>query len=322
MNAIIPIGSGKGGVGKTILAANLGVALAARGKRTVLVDLDLGGSNLHTCLGIANRHPSIGDWVYSEDKSAKVDSLIVKTDFRNLGFIPGDGLLPGTANLPFFKKRKLLQSFQNIDADYVIVDLAAGTAHNTVDFFLMSRSGFVTMTPETTSILNAYSFLKNALFRMLSQGFPRKNQCRSIIDDFISQKIETQSNPVMSLIARVGEADTMSGLRLHDELQQFRPRIIINDGKARRDILIGGKLREIVRKNLGVEVEYIGYIAHNEKIRESVLRRKPAYLLLPESDFSASIDAIARRVIASPVPGPSSIYPEDEDLEVLAHAVE
>ena len=45
---ILPIASGKGGVGKSVLVANLGISLASFGQRTVLVDLDLGGSNLHT----------------------------------------------------------------------------------------------------------------------------------------------------------------------------------------------------------------------------------------------------------------------------------
>ncbi len=57
MNTIIPIASGKGGVGKTIFTANLGIALANKGKTVIAIDLDLGSSNLHTCLGIKNRHP-------------------------------------------------------------------------------------------------------------------------------------------------------------------------------------------------------------------------------------------------------------------------
>jgi flagellar biosynthesis protein FlhG len=60
---IIPIASGKGGVGKSFLTANLAMALAAMGHRVIAVDLDLGGSNLHTFLGLANRYPGIGDFI-------------------------------------------------------------------------------------------------------------------------------------------------------------------------------------------------------------------------------------------------------------------
>ena len=58
---IIPIASGKGGVGKSVITANLAVNLAERGYKVIAADLDLGGSNLHTCLGLDNNNPGIGD---------------------------------------------------------------------------------------------------------------------------------------------------------------------------------------------------------------------------------------------------------------------
>ena len=60
---IIPIASGKGGVGKSFITANLAIALAKLGKQVIVADLDFGGSNLHTCLGIHNTHPGIGDFL-------------------------------------------------------------------------------------------------------------------------------------------------------------------------------------------------------------------------------------------------------------------
>jgi cellulose biosynthesis protein BcsQ len=60
---IIPIASGKGGVGKSFLTANLGVVLAEMGHTTVVVDMDLGGSSLHFFLGLSNRFPGIGDFL-------------------------------------------------------------------------------------------------------------------------------------------------------------------------------------------------------------------------------------------------------------------
>ena len=57
---IIPIAAGKGGVGKSFLTANLAIAMAQLGRQTIAVDMDLGGSNLHSFLGLPNRHPGIG----------------------------------------------------------------------------------------------------------------------------------------------------------------------------------------------------------------------------------------------------------------------
>ena len=60
---IIPVAGGKGGVGKSILAANLAMALAQAGHETIAVDLDLGGSNLHSYLGISNTFAGVGDFL-------------------------------------------------------------------------------------------------------------------------------------------------------------------------------------------------------------------------------------------------------------------
>ena len=60
---IIPIASGKGGVGKSFVSSNLAMALAQLGHRVIAVDLDFGGANLHSFLGLPNRYPGIGDFL-------------------------------------------------------------------------------------------------------------------------------------------------------------------------------------------------------------------------------------------------------------------
>jgi len=81
-STIIPIASGKGGVGKSFVAANLAIALAEQGKKVVVADLDFGASNLHTCLGLNNINPGIGDFLRA--RTAKLQDLLVTTDVQNL----------------------------------------------------------------------------------------------------------------------------------------------------------------------------------------------------------------------------------------------
>ncbi|NLJ46312.1 MAG: MinD/ParA family protein, partial [Treponema sp.] len=188
MVTIVPIASGKGGVGKTVLAANLGVCLAGLGRTVVLVDLDLGGANLHTCLGVKNRNPGIGALAWRQEKS--LSDLLVQTGVDRLWFIPGDNLLPGTANLEFFVKRKILKDLARLPADFVLLDLGAGSSYNVVDFFLASSSGLLVIQPEATSILNAYSFLKTAVYRMLFRSFPKAGEERRRVIEFASRRVE------------------------------------------------------------------------------------------------------------------------------------
>ena len=95
---IIPIASGKGGVGKSLIAANLAIALGQAGKKVVLADLDLGASNLHLVLGIQGRKNGIGSFLI---KAAEFKDIIVDTDYENLRFVPGDSEIPGFFDLGF-----------------------------------------------------------------------------------------------------------------------------------------------------------------------------------------------------------------------------
>ena len=83
---IIAAGGAKGGIGKSILAANLGVYLSRRGFRTVLVDLDLGAANLHLYMGVWALKHRIDD--YLDKKAHRLDAIAVETD-------PGPRLIGG-----------------------------------------------------------------------------------------------------------------------------------------------------------------------------------------------------------------------------------
>ena len=94
---IIPIASGKGGVGKSFITANLAIALAKLGKQVIVADLDFGASNLHTCLGIHNTNPGIGDFLRA--RYSKLEDLLVETENENLKFLAGDVRSPFLANM-------------------------------------------------------------------------------------------------------------------------------------------------------------------------------------------------------------------------------
>lgn len=163
MMNILPIASGKGGVGKSNIAANLAINLAQKGKRVVLADMDFGGANLHTLLGLKNNHAGLGNFIYKQ--TSDFSELLQETGIENLRFIAGDCLYPGTANIDTLTKQKIIRKIGEIDADFVILDLGAGTTFHTLDFYLLTYNSIIVTTPELTSILNAYSFLKAAAFR-------------------------------------------------------------------------------------------------------------------------------------------------------------
>lgn len=315
MNTILPVAGGKGGIGKTIFSANLGVALAQLGKTTVLIDLDLGSSNLHTCLGIKNRHPGIGSYIYK--KADSLQSLIVETEIPSLFFIPGDSLFPGTANLPYFTKQKILKEIEAIPADFVILDLGAGSAYNTIDFYLASSSGIILSTPETTAILSAYSFLKNTVYRLLFRSFKSKSGEREIIKHFVSEPVEGSSGSFNDLIPLLEEHSEEAAEHARSQLASFFPRVVLNMGNSNKDFSIGAKLREIAHKNIGIGMEYIGFLPADPYISHSILKRTPFILLYPDSPFSTAVTTVARKLSVSPHHRSPRLYTDDEDIREL-----
>ena len=319
MNTIIPIASGKGGVGKTIFTANLAVTLAKMGKTVIAIDLDLGSSNLHTCLGIKNRHPGIGNFIYNKDVS--LESLIVKTEIDRLYFIPGDSLIPGTANLQYFIKKKLIKSIQNLVADYILLDLGAGTSYNIIDFFLISKTGILVTTPETTSILSAYAFLKTTIFRMLFRSFPAKSKERKTIHHFLTDRMEGTDNSFIVLTEYLRKINPDSGDFSLRQINNFYPRIVLNIGRNKQAISLGSKLRQICKKNIGINMEYIGYIEYTEQVSESIINRTALALSSPNSQFARAIRKIAENLIQLPYIDKPVLYDSDEDIYNLGNFV-
>ncbi|MFP4301676.1 MAG: P-loop NTPase [Spirochaetaceae bacterium] len=320
MAHIIPFASGKGGVGKTLTVANLGVALAQAGKTTILVDLDLGGSNLHTCLGVRNRHSGLGNFIYKQEES--IESLVVQTDVPRLYLIPGDALLPGTANLPYFRKLKILEGVEGLVADYVLLDLGSGSAYNTLDFYLSSMMGIIVTTPETTAILNAYIFLKSALIRLVQRSFHHRSAERQVVNDFMQGKIEGTDLTVQAIVDRLSQLSKDSAELAKAQIEKFLPRVVLNMGRSPQDIALGGKLRQIVQNNLAVDVEYIGYLPHSPNMSRSILERQPAALKYPSDEFVQAIRTLANRLIEAPMPQAPSLYGENEDLFEIAEEAE
>lgn len=320
MAHIIPFASGKGGVGKTLIVSNLGVALAQAGKTTILVDLDLGASNLHTLLGVRNRHSGLGNFIYKQEES--LEALVVQTDVPRLYMIPGDSLLPGTANLPYFRKIKILKGLEGLVADYVFLDLGSGSAYNTLDFYLSSMMGVIVTTPETTSILNAYTFLKSALIRLIQRSYHHKSREREVVNEFMQGKIEGTDLSLQALVGRLTEVSRESAELAQAQIAKFLPRVVLNMGRSPQDIALGGKLRQIVQKNLAVDVEFIGYMPYSPTMTQTILQRTPAVLSHPNDEFVQATRTLAQRLIDAPTPQPASLYPENEDLYEIAEEAE
>src|SRR5436309_9425408 len=107
------IGGGKGGVGKSILTASMGVALARMGKSVIAVDADLGAANLHTYLGIKSPAHTLLDVLQNR---ATAEDVLLQTPESGLRMISCAGDILGIANPMFGEKEKIIQFIASLNA--------------------------------------------------------------------------------------------------------------------------------------------------------------------------------------------------------------
>ena len=313
---ILPIAGGKGGVGKSLLAANLAIALGQAGKKVVLADMDLGASNLHLMLGIRNISKGIGSYIL--DKDMNFEQIVFETQYDNLRFIPGDAEIPGSANLQSSQKSKLVRNLFMVDGDYLILDLGAGTSFNTVDFFLTSSEGILVTAPALTATLNAYLFLKNAVFRIMTTTFKKFSKARKALDSIKAEGTALQRIYIPHFMEKIKEIDPEAYEAQTKRMSAFFPSLVMNMLEDPKDSGKAFKIRRSSKEYLGVDLEHLGVIYRDHIQDISLSARLPIILYKPESVISQAIYRIADKVLQrnQESEGPLSVDILEESYQV------
>jgi flagellar biosynthesis protein FlhG len=289
---VISVGGGKGGIGKSLISANLGIELARRGKKVVLVDADLGGANLHTTLGIDIPKRTLSDFI--ERRVERIDDVITPTTIENLGLVSGAMDHLDVANPRHAQKMRLLRHVQQMDVDYAILDLGAGTHSNTLDFFLVSDHGVLVLVPEPTAVENAYRFVKAAFWRRMrnvAQVFGYDGLLRAVMSS------GTFKSPV-ELVASIGQRDAEAGRNLARQLSAFRPRLIVNQARTAQDADVGQAVVVAWRKYFGLEMDYLGFIHYDDEMWRAVRARRPLLVERPDVPSARCFAGIADGLLA------------------------
>jgi MinD-like ATPase involved in chromosome partitioning or flagellar assembly len=167
MARIIPVSSGKGGVGKTTFAIHYALMLSRYG-RTVLIDLDMGTSSVRNSIDV----PVPYDLYHFFRRGVPLESCITSIDskldpagrYRNFGFIASPrGLIEDLLNFDERHKISLIKAINALQVDYVIIDLKAGIDPNVLDFLPHANTGVIVFTPLVPSAVFAASEMVKAL---------------------------------------------------------------------------------------------------------------------------------------------------------------
>ncbi|MCQ2573751.1 MAG: P-loop NTPase [Treponema sp.] len=298
MSQIIPIASGKGGVGKSLLSANLAIALGQSGKKVVLVDLDLGASNLHLVIGHHPGSASLGSWL--TEKSDFKD-IVCPTDYKNVSFIAGDSQIPDLTSLKHAQKVKLIRNLNNINADYVILDLGAGTHQFILDMFLLSPQGIVVTAPAVTATLNGYLFLKNAVFRLLYTTFKRGTPGRQYLDDLKKDSQTMQKLYIPQLVQALSQVDPQTTQLFISRMQQFRPRLVMNMIEDPKDADKVSRIKNSCNQYLGLDIEYLGVMFRDMLQDKALSSQLPIVVYKPQSVLGQAVYRIGDKVLSTPM---------------------
>jgi flagellar biosynthesis protein FlhG len=308
---IVPIASGKGGVGKSMVAANLAVALSQAGRRTVLADLDLGASNLHLLLGVAAPKTGIGTFLFGS--LAPFESFVLDTDYPNLRFIAGDAEVPGLANLKPSQKNQIVRRLLSLDADYLVLDLGAGSGSNILDFFLMSSHGIVVTAPTLAATLNAYLFIKNAVFRLLYGAFGHKSRAFEHMETLRKDGASLRRAYIPAILEQVRELDPAHWAIANERITRFRPRILMNMLEDPKDAEKAQKIRHSCKEYLNIEIEYLGVLYRDELQDVALGSRIPIIRYKPQSVLSQALYRTADKLMS---------FEDEEDMSLTLAEIE
>lgn len=154
---VIAVTSGKGGVGKTNVTANLAVLLARQGKRVLVIDADLGLANVEIIFGVKPRH-HIGDLLSG---AHTIDEVLAEGPL-GIKILPAGSGVQSLTQLTDEQKQRLLASFDGLEDrfDVVFIDSGAGIGDNVLFFVGAAQEALLVVSPEPTSLVDAYAVVK------------------------------------------------------------------------------------------------------------------------------------------------------------------
>jgi flagellar biosynthesis protein FlhG len=288
------IGGGKGGTGKTFLASSLGISLAGRGKKVILLDADLGGANLHTFLGIRRPENSLTDFF---ERKVPLSKLVVETGVDGLGLITGDVHTLDSDSVKYTQKMKLYRHIRELDAHYVIIDLGAGSHANTLDMFLFADRMVVTIVPVKTSIENMYHFVKSVFFRKLKHAFGKSGMQDAVLNAWKNRKTYGITN-LRELLDYLRESHPHMRSFFEHELGNFTIHVVLNQLKSTRDVNMGNSVKSVFRKYLSAGSKFSGYVEYDESILRCINMGKPYMKVYPMSHCSREIEKLTDNMLA------------------------
>jgi flagellar biosynthesis protein FlhG len=295
--SILAVSGARGGAGRTVIASNLALYLSTIGRKVVLVDADPSGANLHTCLGMRRpisllRAARLGA---RRDGTALIEEVTVRTPYPGLRLLYAGLDEPGASAARSERLAKLMTKLRNIDAEYVVVDMGVGTSRDVVDAYLAADLALFITLPEPSALENTYQFFRAAFAR-----FVRTRARDADENELLQRNLRALgvAPPPLDLYRELLRQNPSTAAMVREAMEEFRPYLVINQTRLRADLQLGFDMQSAGRRRLGLTIEYMGHIDHDDTVWTCVRNRRPLLLEVPGAKSSKKLEKIARRVLS------------------------
>jgi flagellar biosynthesis protein FlhG len=281
----VAFGAGRGGTGRSLLAANVAVYLAQAAKKVVAIDADPAGGPLHQLLGGTRTPRGFGEFL--RGKTTGLGEIVFDTPISGLGLVGGEGSAFGSAR-PKQTSKATLTAIAALQADYVVIDLGPADSTLTLDLWLEADVPVLVTLPDPASIDATYRFAKSAFVRRL----------RSIrgLDRLVTNSAGPPP-PAFDLYRAIREVGGQAE-RLEQEIRRYRPAFVVNQTRTMPDLKLGGFMSSAARRRLGHPFDYLGHVEADETVWLAARRRRSLVAEYPEGKASKNIERLGRRILS------------------------
>lgn len=300
---IIAVGGGKGGVGKSSIALMMGLYLAEKGCRTIMVDADFTGANLHGYLGVGNHKPALSTFL--KNGGMALTDLVQPTSFQRLAVIVGSLGMNCAEGHRHYPAQRLLTGLSTLPADYVILDLGAEGSAVEIDLFLAAHTGLVISSNDSLSLHTVFNFIRAALLRRILQQARGQIGLREKVSEFLRTADSSGSMPLEQAFARWGY--DLEWVRA--QTQSVGPKILLNMSHGSDSCEPLQALRIAVSRLLSTRLDYWGLVHTEPLVRQAIRGYNPSLLCTENNLAYSDIRRIVDRKLLQPHPPAQRIRP-------------
>ncbi len=266
---IVTVGGGRGGIGKSTVAAQLGWAAAQMGRKVLLVDADLAAPSQHLILGAGNPQAGLAALMGRENRAALA---VVPTRHPNLRLVAGGGRnqLRPEAVTPGARLR-LVERLRTLDVDLAIVDVGAGLGYDAVDLLELGDHRIVVATAQPASVHEGFSLLKAVVLRTVRRHLTRARQV-----GLLEPAVRTpEGEKVSDILRRVHTVDPELAGRVADNLDHFGMFLFANQLQDGAQLGILQAAVKLAFDYLSVPVTLLGWLRAGARLPEIATMKDP-----------------------------------------------